>query len=93
MALHTNLLTVDEDITHYPDKKMKKCTLLGADNKKYEADLLPSEVALILEFKRLSWVLNDQAIANLQQLISDFGDERYHEGGEDERMANMGEEL
>jgi len=82
MALNMNLLTVDEDKVYWPSTKMKGCTLLSTDNIKYQADLLPSEVEVILYLKCLKHKLNEKEINKLSELISNFGDEKYFEGAE-----------
>ena len=88
MGIHLNLLTIDANITHWPDTKMKKCTCLGSDNKKYVADLLPSETELVLELKRLKSKLTQWELESLIKKIDNYADEIYDEGVISESISN-----
>lgn len=87
------LLTIDENVVHWPNKKMKKCTFLGSDNKRYQADITPGEAYLLLELKVLESKLTQWQLSSLTKKIEAFGDDRYAEGSHDESLSNMGEEL
>lgn len=76
MGLHNNLIRVERDTVHYPDTKMKTCSLLGSDNSTYEADLLPTEVDIIVYFKVLKNKLSDAEIKRLSNMIEAYGDDR-----------------
>ena len=82
MGIHTRIITIDEDVKHWPDKKMKKCTLLASDNSKYQADLLPEEVDLVMELNSLykNKVLNQWQYESLVKKIDAFSDARWNEG-------------
>jgi hypothetical protein len=90
MSLHTRIKTIDEDVKHWPDKKMKKCTILAPDNSTYQADLIPEEVELVMELKRLqsNKVLNQWQFESLVKKIDAFGDARWSEGNFDGEMSN-----
>jgi hypothetical protein len=90
MSLHTRIVTIDEDVVHWPNKKMKKCSILANDNKTYQADLLPEEVELVMELKSLrsNGVLNQWQQEKLVKLIDAYGDARWNDGNFDGEMGN-----
>ena len=82
MGLHTMLKTIDEDVKHWPNKKMKRCTFIGNDNATYQGDILPEEADLILELRRLRSdnVLNQWQEEALIKKIDALMDAKYSEG-------------
>jgi hypothetical protein len=76
MGLHNNLIRVERDTVHYPDTKMKTCSLLDSDNSTYEADLLPTEVDILINFIVLKDKLSASEIKRLSDMIEAYGDER-----------------
>ena len=76
MGLHNNLIRIEKDTVHYPDTKMKTCSLLDSDNSTYEADILPSETEILIYFKTLKGKLSEAEIKKLSDMIEAYGDER-----------------
>lgn len=88
MELHMNLKTVNADVIHYPNRKMKQCTCVSSDNSTYEADICPEEVDLILHLKSIKHKLNSQEYKKLIKLIDALSDAAYEQGSSDEIMNN-----
>lgn len=89
--MYNNIIEIlehDQDI--YPGKKnAKKCKILLGDNSTTETLIHNEEVELCLylkTLKRQNRKLNSTEFEKLNELIENFGDCRYNEGGDNEHI-------
>lgn len=82
MSLKHIILTIDENVVLYPSRKAKRCTCLGSDNKKFQADIPEAEVKLQMYIESLKHKLTQAEIGKLKELADEFGSEQRRHGGE-----------
>ena len=82
------IITIEEPVQHYPDTEAEhfKCKMLASDNKHYYADLHKTEVALHKFLWSVKYQLGEDKVSKLMDLIDDYGQRKYEEGGINETM-------
>ncbi len=85
-----NLLHVDAEETHWPDRKVKVVTKLGANNSQYKAymGIKEAELALALQVAKANTGISPGEIDGLIGLIEEYGEEKWEEGTSDARIED-----
>lgn len=79
----SEIILIEERVQHYPDIRPEhyKCKMLGKDNNHYRADLHETEVEICKFLWSVKHKLKQEEISNLKDLIDNYGQRKYEEGG------------
>lgn len=84
------IISIKEKVNHWPDMDAEhfRCTLLGKNNVQYDADIHKTEVELNKFLTAIKHKLTQSELAHLRDLIDDYGQRQYEEGGNSEAMSH-----
>ena len=92
--MKSNILKKGELVSSWPGKdNAYKCEMLAPGNSHYQADVPKAECELVMYIKLLASKLTQKEVGKLEQLIDEFGDERYYEAQIDTSMHEAGEDI
>lgn len=80
--IHTNIIEVHETVDIWPGRSnAKRCVCIGADNRRYDANVPNAELALVMKMQLMKSAIG-RDFDILAKLIEEYGSEMHDKGRE-----------